>query len=518
MDSARRWILDGGAAGQPWDRKGFRPPGGNTHDPQVQELLSVAVAMTHQKTFGNYPAPRNILSCIYEGFSSPIDAGLRIESKYFGATAATPQAENLIRTGFFAMNDARKLKARPAGVPPLELSRIGVLGAGLMGAGIAYVSARAGLEVVLLDQDRETAERGKGETAKRLGQELERGRIDAAEQQAVLARVQPTDDYADLAGCELVIEAVFESRDIKAEVTRRVAQAAGTQLLFASNTSTLPITGLAEAWPQPERFIGLHFFSPVHRMPLVEVITGERTDDACLAHALDYVQRIGKTPVVVNDSRGFFTSRVFETYIEEGLAMLREGVAPALIDNAGRQTGMPLGPLAVCDEVAIDLIVKIMRQTQADLGDAWVPGPAFEVATRMVDELQRPGKKAGKGFYDHGEHGRSLWPGLAELYPPAPVQPGVEEVKQRLLAIQAVEAVRCLEEGVVTSPQDADVGSILGWNFPAWTGGVCSFVDTVGAAWLVERCNDFAGRFGERFAPPPRLVALAAEGGRLRDQ
>ena len=517
IDQARAWILAGGEALQPWDRKGFRLPGGDLTHPGLQEFMSVVIAKVHERTAGNYPAPLNILSCVYEGTGSPIDAGLDIESRYFGVTAATVQAENLIRSGFLALNDARKLKARPKDVPKAEFSKVGVLGAGLMGSGIAHACASAGLETVLLDREQALAERGKAHAEKLLGREVERGRLDADGRAAVLARITPTADYAALAGCELVIEAVFEQREVKAEATRRTAEATGPDVLFGSNTSTLPITSLAEHWPRPDNFIGLHFFSPVHRMALVEVIRGRQTSDACLAQALDFVARIGKTPVVVNDSRGFFTSRVFTTYFEEGMALLAEGVAPALIENAGRQAGMPLGPLAVADEVALDLLHKVITQTRADLGSAYTVPASAPVIELFVEKLGRVGKKAGKGFYDYADGQRRLWPGLAEQFPVAATQPDVAAVKQRLLHIQALEAMRCLDQGVVGSTTDADVASLLGWGFPPWTGGVLSYVDTVGLDRFVAECESLAAHAGDRFAPPDSLRKLAGSGRSLRD-
>ena len=517
IDAAKAWILAGGKAEQPWDRKGFRVPGGDMRDPDLQEFMSVVIAKVHERTCGNYPAPLNILSCVYEGVSSPIEVGLDIESRYFGITASTVQAENLIRSGFLALNDARKLKARPKDVPKAEFRKVGVLGAGLMGSGIAHACATAGLDVVLLDREQALAERGKAQVDKLLAREVERGKLTEAERATVLARITPTSDYAALAGCELVIEAVFEQREVKAEATRKTAAVTGPDILFASNTSTLPISSLAEHWLRPENFIGLHFFSPVHRMALVEVIRGRQTSDACLARALDFVARIGKTPVVVNDSRGFFTSRVFSTYFEEGMALLAEGVVPALIENAGRQAGMPLGPLAVVDEVALDLVHKIMRQTQADLGSAYTPPPSAPVIELLVEKLGRLGKKAGKGFYDYTDGQRRLWPGLAEHFPRAAHQPDVAAVKQRLLHIQALEAVRCLAEGVVGSTSDGDVASLLGWGFPAWAGGVFSYIDTVGVDRFVADCETLAARLGPRFAPPELLKQLAGSGRRLRD-
>jgi 3-hydroxyacyl-CoA dehydrogenase / enoyl-CoA hydratase / 3-hydroxybutyryl-CoA epimerase len=514
---AKAWLLGAPKAEQPWDRRGFRMPGGDLNHPDVQGFYSVAVAMVHQRAGHNYPAPRHILSAVYEGGSTAIDVGLRIESRHFGLTASTVQAANLIRTGFFALNDARKVRGRPADVPPFSPRRLGVLGAGLMGHGIAYVAARAGLEVVLLDRDDAAAQAGKKRCAELLEREVARGRLDTAGRDAVLARIRPTANYADLDEADAVIEAVFEDRAVKAEATAQAARAVGADTLFASNTSTLPITSLAATHPRPERFVGLHFFSPVHRMELVEVITGERTARETLAQALDLVKAIAKVPVVVRDARGFFTSRVFETYVREGLVLLEEGVAPALIENAGRFAGMPLGPLELADEVALDLLVRIYRATEKDLGADFRPQPGIGVALRWVEELGRPGKKAGKGFYDYAPDGKRLSAELMRLYPPHREQPTLEDVQRRLLDIQSIETLRCLEEGVVRSARDADVASLLGWGYPPWAGGVASYVDTVGAQALLARAQALAQAGAQRFEPPPGLRTLAQRGGSIHE-
>jgi 3-hydroxyacyl-CoA dehydrogenase/enoyl-CoA hydratase/3-hydroxybutyryl-CoA epimerase len=421
----------------------------------------------------------------------------------------------MIRTLFFSIGDANKLATRPKDVPEQSYRKIGVLGAGMMGAGIAHVSAQAGIDVVLLDTSLEAAEKGKGYSHGLLEKRVQQQRIDAAERDQVLARIQPTTGFADLAGCEMVIEAVFEDRGIKADVTRKAEAVMAPAAIFASNTSTLPITGLAEASVRPENFIGLHFFSPVDRMPLVEIIRGRRTSDPCLARAMDYVKRIGKTPIVVNDSRGFYTSRVFGTYVNEGLALLAEGVSPALIDNAGRMAGMPVGPLALADEVSIDLMHKVRKQTRLDLGKDYKGNARSEaVIELMVEKLGRIGKKAGKGFYDYpGDGGKKrLWPGLAEHFKPAAEQPDVADVKRRLLYVQSVETARCLEEKVVLDPKDADVGAILGWGFPPFLGGPVSQMHTLGLERFVADCDRLAQKYGERFAPPRLLRDMAAAG------
>jgi 3-hydroxyacyl-CoA dehydrogenase/enoyl-CoA hydratase/3-hydroxybutyryl-CoA epimerase len=510
LAEAKRWILEEGDPVQPWDKKGFKVPDGAVQSPKGYETFVAGNAMLHEKTWGNYEAPEAIISAVYEGLQVPIEGGLRIESRYLVSLLQGKQTRAMIRTLFFSMGDANKLKARPDAAPPADYAKIGVLGAGMMGAGIAHVSALSGLEVVLLDTSAELAEGGKAHSAGLLEKRVKRNRMSPEERDTMLGRIQPTDDFRALAGCELVIEAVFEDRGIKADVTQKTEAVLGPDVVFASNTSTLPITGLAEAWSKPDNFIGLHFFSPVDRMPLVEIIRGEATSDACLARAMDYVRRIRKTPIVVNDSRGFFTSRVFATYVNEGLAMLAEGVTPALIENGGRLAGMPVGPLAIADEVSLELIHRVREQTKLDLGDKYQPGPGEPVITTFVEELGRLGKKAGKGFYAYPDEGpKRLWPGLGEHYPPAADQPDVEAVKRRFLYIQAVESARCLEENVLTAAEDADVGSILGIGYPPFTGGVMSFVDGIGVAEFVAECDRLAQAHGPRFAPPKLLRDMA---------
>jgi 3-hydroxyacyl-CoA dehydrogenase / enoyl-CoA hydratase / 3-hydroxybutyryl-CoA epimerase len=516
LDAARAWLLAEGPqnAVQPWDRKGFRIPDGGVFSPKGHETFVAGNALLHEKTWGNYPAPRNIASCVYEGLITDLDTGLKIESRYFVNCALSGEARNMIRSLFFSIGEANKLAARPKDVPEQRYRRIGVLGAGMMGAGIAAVSAEAGIEVVLLDASPAQAEKGKAQVAAALERRVQQRRLTEAQRDAVLARIHPGASYDDLRGAELVIEAVFEDRKIKAEVTRQAEAVLDANAIFASNTSTLPITGLAEASVRPENFIGLHFFSPVERMPLVEIIRGRRTSDACLARAMDYVRRIGKTPITVNDSRGFYTSRVFGTYVSEGLTLLGEGVAPPLIDNAGRMAGMPVGPLALADEVSIELMYKVRKQTRADLGKDYRGNAASEaVIDLMVEKLGRIGKKAGKGFYDYPADGRKrLWPGLAQHFKPLPAQPDVALVKQRLLYVQSVETARCLEEKVVLDPRDADVGAILGWGFPPFLGGTVSQMHSIGLDRFIAECDRLAQRHGDRFAPPRLLRDMAASG------
>jgi 3-hydroxyacyl-CoA dehydrogenase / enoyl-CoA hydratase / 3-hydroxybutyryl-CoA epimerase len=503
LERARQWILKGGEGVQPWDKKGFRVPGGaGMASPAAAQTFMVGTALAAKTTMRNYPAPAAILSCVYEGTLLPMDAALAVESKYFGQLLAGPVARNLMRTMFVNKGLADKLTRRPAAPPKSQVRRLGILGAGMMGAGVAHVSALAGMDVVLIDSTLELAGKGKDYSKQLLAKDVGRGKKTQADADAVLARIKPTTSYDDLAGCDLVIEAVFENRDIKADVTGKAEAVIPKGAVFASNTSTLPISGLAQASKRPAQFIGIHFFSPVEKMPLVEVILGKKTSEETLARALDYVAQLRKTPIVVNDSRGFYTSRCFGTFVNEGIAMLQEGVSPALIENGAKMAGMPVGPLAVADEVTIDLSWKIMRQTEQDLGRKYQRPVTYETVQKFVEELKRPGKRFGAGFYDYPKDAKKhLWPGLAEVFPRAPMQPAVEEVEKRFLCIQALETARCMEEGVVTTAAEADLGSILGWGFPAWTGGTLSYVDTIGIREFVAECDRLSKRYGKRFKP-----------------
>jgi len=509
---ARAWVLEKGDPVQPWDQRKFKVPGGagGMHPATVQTFMA-GNAMVADKTQHNYPAPPAILSCVYEGTFLPIDKGLKIEVQYFTQLLAGPVARNMIRTLFIDKGAADKLARRPEGVPPSKVEKLGVLGAGMMGAGIAYVSAMAGQEVVLLDMELEGAERGKAYSKGLLEKRVGRGKMTEEAAGAILDRIHATTDFADLKGCDLVIEAVFEDRGIKADVTQKTEAVIDADKIFASNTSTLPISGLAEASARPDQFIGIHFFSPVDKMPLVEVIVGEKTGDKAIAHALDYIRQIRKTPIVVNDSRGFYTSRVFSTYVREGMELLKEGVKPALIENAAKMAGMPVGPLAVHDEVTIELSYKIMKQTATDLGDAYVSSGADDVVRNFVENLDRKGKRFGAGFYEYPEGGKKfLWPGLADEYPEAETQPGVAVIQERLLHMQALESARCMEENVVTNAPEGDIGSIFGWGFPPWTGGTLSYIDTIGVEQFVADCERLAAAHGDRFKPSDWLRGRAS--------
>lgn len=507
VERSRRWILETEDPVARWDKKGFKVPGGSGGmHPGVVQAFMAGNAMVAEKTQHNYPAPIAIMSCVYEGTQLPIDKGLKIELEYFTHLLASPVARNMIRTLFIDKGAADKLVRRPNDVPKTRVEKLGVLGAGMMGAGIAYVSAFAGQQVILLDRSMADAEKGKGYSKGLLEKRVSRGRMTDKQAAEVLERITPTTDYADLEGCDLVIEAVFEDRAIKADVTRKAESVIPEASIFASNTSTLPITGLAEASKRPDQFIGIHFFSPVDKMPLVEIILGKATGEKAIAVAMDYVRQIRKTPILVNDSRGFYTSRVFSTYVKEGMELLAEGVKPALIENAAKMAGMPVGPLAVHDEVTIDLSYKILMQSKKDLGEDFVPVAADEVVRHFQEDLQRKGKRFGAGFYEYPKEGKKyLWPGLVEEYPPAEQQPSVDEIRKRLLYVQCLETARCMEEGVVEEGADADVGSILGWGFPPWTGGTLSLIDTVGMPQFLEECEALASRCGPRFSPPDWL-------------
>ena len=514
LPTARNWVLaQHGKAQQPWDVKGYRVPGGSSVLARDAEPFMLASAQVAAATHHNYPAPRAILSCVYEGSRVPMDTALRIEFRYFASLLIDPVARNMIRTLFISKGAADKLNRRPQGVARSQVRKLGVLGAGMMGAGICYVSARAGIDVTLLDSSVELAEKGKDYSRKLLDKQIGRGQISQKKADAILDSIACTQDYDDLAEVDLVIEAVFEDREVKADVTGKAEAVIGEQVVFGSNTSTLPITGLARASRRPENFIGVHFFSPVDKMALVEIIVGQNTSDETIARCLDYVAQLRKTPIVVNDSRGFYTSRVFTTFTNEGLTMLADGVSPALIENVAVQAGLPVGPLALIDEITIELSYKVTRQRELDEGEAFVPRSGDPVINHFYNELERWGKRYGKGFYDYPEgESKRLWPGLKEMYPPVAQQPSPQEVRKRFLYIQALESARCFEEGVVISAAEADVGSCMGWAFPSYTGGTLSFIDTVGIRAFVDECDRMAGDYGDRFAVSDWLREKAGRG------
>jgi 3-hydroxyacyl-CoA dehydrogenase / enoyl-CoA hydratase / 3-hydroxybutyryl-CoA epimerase len=514
---ARTWCATHPKSQQPWDTPKFRWPGGDSRTPAALQMFSIAPSIASAKSYGNYPAVQHILSSVFEGGLMDFDRACEVESRYFAACAMSRESKNMIGTLWFQLNALKKGASRPAGQPASKVRKLGILGAGMMGAGIAYVSAKAGIDVVLLDTTQEAADRGKAYSQGLLDKAVKKGRSTPEKRDALLARIAPTTDYALLDGCDLVIEAVFEDRAIKADVTKKAEGVIAPTAVFASNTSTLPITGLATASVRPAHFIGLHFFSPVDKMPLVEIIVGEKTSDETLARGFDYVLQIGKTPIVVNDSRGFYTSRVFATYVMEGIAMLKEGVHPRSIEVAGLQAGMPMPPLALQDEVSLSLSLHVAEQTKKDLaaeGRPQAEHPALSVI-RQLCEIGRIGKKAGHGFYDWGDEGRTLWPGLAQMLPVAAEQPEQQELIDRLMMIQANEAVRCLDEGVLRSVADGNIGSIFGWGFAPFQGGALQFINAMGPAAFVARARELAGRYGPRFEPAAGVVTAAERGVRL---
>lgn len=502
--AALAWIAAHPTARHPWDEKDYRLPGGSPSSPKLAGMLSVGPAVLKQKTRGLYPAPEAALAAMVEGALVDYDTATRIESRYLAGLIVSPVAKAMINTFFFHMNAIKGGHSRPKDVPRFKPAKVGILGAGMMGAGIAYAQASKGIATVLKDVTLEQAEKGKAYSAKITQPRVDKGRMGPHDQQALLDRITPTASAADLAGCELIIEAVFENRALKARVTQEAEPLLAPGGFFASNTSTLPIGGLAQASRDPAKFIGIHFFSPVDKMKLVEIIRGPQTSDETVARAYDYVQALGKLPIVVNDSRGFYTSRTFGTYVMEGAAMLGEGIPAPVIENAAVQAGMPVGPLAVLDETALSLSVHVLDQTRADFaaeGRTYSATPGELLVERMVKELNRPGRAGGGGFYDYPQGGRKhLWPQLKPLFERAEVAWDVATVKDRLLYRQAVETARCLAEGVLTTVHDGNIGSIFGIGFPAWTGGALQFIYGMGIDRFQTRCAELASRHGHGFA------------------
>ena len=510
---AKAWIAAGGKAVAPWDEDGFKPPSGKVFSPGGMMTWAPANAIYRKETHDNYPAAKAILHCVYEGLQVPIDEGLLIEARWFTNILRTKEAAAMIRSLFISMGELNKGLRRPKGVPPSDLKKIGVVGAGLMGAGIANAAASVGLSVVLVDRSQEAADGGKAKIAKILGDAVAKGRLPGAERDALLGRIEATGDFAALKGADLVVEAVFEERNAKNAVAKLVQDGVGADIVYASNTSTLPITSLAGAYAKPEDFIGIHFFSPVEKMRLVEVIVGEKTGDKALATALDFVAAIRKTPIVVRDARGFYANRCVGAFIAEGHAMLREGVPPAMIENTARMAGMPVGPLSLNDEIGIDLALDISRATRSDGGNEEAGFGDPTLLEAMVETNGRAGRKNGsKGFYDYPEGGqKSLWPGLADLQPVKldPDRLDVAELKRRFLVIQALQAAKAYEQGIVSDPREADVGSIIGFGFAPFTGGTLSYIDGMGLADFVLLCDDLAKKHGARFTPPDLLIDMA---------
>lgn len=513
--AAKAWILaqrdNAEAAVQPWDKPGYKIPGGGVDSPKIQQTIAAGTALLMQKTRGLLPAPEKILDIAVQSLHLDLDTALRVESRGLAALTLTPQAKNMISTFFFGLNKVNAGASRPPGVAARKTERLGVLGAGMMGRGIACVSALAGIDVVLKDRSREAAENGKAYAQKQLDKRVQRGRMSAEERARVLARIKPSAADADLEGCDLIVEAVFENLKLKHQVTRQLEGYLTEGGTWGSNTSTLPIGQLAEASARPEHFIGIHFFSPVDKMPLVEIIVADQTSDEALAKAFDYVRQINKTPIVVNDSLGFYTSRTFGTYLDEGVRLLSEGVHPVLIENMAKGVGMPVGPLQVYDEVGLELSRKVWA-TWTDMGvlDRWGDGTvARAIVNTLVDE-GRGGRHRGGGFYEYGEKGgKTIWPGLLSRYYKPAVSLSHSDLKDRLLFRQVIEALKCLESGVLRSEEDGNIGSIMGIGAPAWTGGLIQFVNTYGYGRFVARCRELAAAYGARFDPPPIAVDRA---------
>ena len=527
VDRAKAWIRDNPEAVQPWDQPGYKIPGGTPSTPKLAANLPAFPANLRKQLKGApYPAPRNIMAAAVEGSQVDVDTAFRIEGRYFTELVTGQTAKNMIQAFFFDMQAIQNGRSRPDGYEPWKATKVAVLGAGMMGAGIAYSCARAGIEVVLKDVSAESAEKGKAYSAKVLDKAVKRGRMTEAKRDEVLARITPTDKADDCAGADLVIEAVFENTELKHKVFAEIEPVVGDDAVLGSNTSTLPITGLAQGVKQQESFIGLHFFSPVDKMPLLEIIKGEKTSDATLAKAFDLALQIKKTPIVVNDSRGFFTSRVIGTVVNEALAMLAEGVDPISLERAATEAGYPVGMLQLTDELNMELMKKIRTEAvnaaEAE-GKPLPTHPADAVLDKMI-ELERPGRLRGAGFFEYDESGSRtrLWPGVREHFTKDAVAQSTgdaevvpfEEIKERLLFIEAVESIRCLEEGVLTTVADANIGSILGIGYPAWTGGVLQFVNGFpgGVSAFASRAEVLSKQYGDRFAPPALLTEKAGKG------
>ena len=520
LPTALAWIAAHPEAHQPWDEKGYKIPGGTPSNPKIAAGLAVAPAMLRKTTRGRYPAPEAALSCMVEGAIVDYDTALRIESRYLAKVMTGQVARNMVSAFFFDLNAIKSGKSRPPVAERFKPAKVGILGAGMMGAGIAWAQASRGIATVLKDVSQEKAEAGKAYSAKLADQRVEKGRMTPEARETLLSRITPTADASALAGCDLIIEAVFENRELKAKVTQEAEPQLAAHGFFASNTSTLPISGLATASKTPEKFIGIHFFSPVDKMQLVEIIRGQQTSDATVARAFDYVLALGKTPIVVNDARGFYTSRTFGTYVMEGAAMLAEGIPAAVIENAALQAGMPVGPLAVLDETALSLSVHVMNQTRADFAAEGKPYHATVgelLVERMVKELGRPGRAGGGGFYDYPQGGKKeLWPQLQTLFEKPGIAWSLQDIQDRILYRQAIETARCLHEGVLTHQHDANIGSIFGIGFPAWTGGALQFIYSTGIGVFLERADALAQQHGAGFAIDAALRETIESGHRPR--
>ncbi|MGR3498447.1 MAG: 3-hydroxyacyl-CoA dehydrogenase NAD-binding domain-containing protein [Limimaricola soesokkakensis] len=520
LAAAKAWVLQAKDADlvKPWDAKGYKMPGGAPYHPAGFMTFVGASAMVHGKTQGVYPAAKALLSAVYEGALVPFDTALKIEARWFTKVLMDPSSTAMIRSLFLNKEALEKGANRPE-APDQSVKKVGILGAGMMGAGIAYVSANAGIQVVLIDREQAAADKGKSYSEELLDKGISRRKVTPEKKEEVLGRINATTEIEALSECDLIVEAVFEDVGVKAEMTKRVEAVIKPDTIFATNTSTLPITELAKASERPDRFIGIHFFSPVDKMMLVEIIKGRETGDRAVAKALDFARQIRKTPIVVNDARFFYANRCIIPYINEGIRMVAEGVEPALIENAARLVGMPLGPLQLVDETSIDLGVKIAKATKAAMGDAYPDEAVDEVLFWMADQ-GRMGRKSKSGFYAYDEKGQrtGLWDGLSERYAVSDEQPDLVEVQQRLLFAQVLEAVRAFEDGVLTDIREGDVAAILGWGFAPWSGGPFSWLDMIGAGFAAERCDALTKKHGQRFACPKLLREMAGSSAAFYDR
>lgn len=524
LPAAKSMLLNKLSATKSWDEKGYKPSGAaNVYSRDGFQLWPAANALYRKQTHDNYPGARALLKAAYEGLLLPMDQALEVESRYFAQVLQTPEAQNMIRSLFISLQALNKGVRRPVGIAQSDLKIIGIVGAGFMGAGIAYVTAKAGFNVILLDQSLVAAEKGKAHSQALTEKSIKRGYATEADALALLGRISPSENYSDLSSCDLIIEAVFEDRNVKAGVLEKISRIAKLDAVLASNTSTLPISSLAGLPKHVANFVGIHFFSPVDKMMLVEVIIGKESSDRAVATALDFVRAIKKTPIRVNDARGFYANRSVMAYLLEAHLMLSEGIPAAMIENLAQQAGMPVGPLALNDEVAVDLAWKIVQVTKADLGEQAVHPEQEKLLHKMVVEHERLGRKNGKGFYDYEGRNKRIWTGLKDLVPQL-CDPDLidqldrQEIKQRFLVIQALEAARCFEEGVVEDVREADLGSILGFGFAPFTGGTLSYIDTMGAQTFVRLCDKFAVKYGPRFEPNALLRDLAETNDRFYDR
>ena len=521
LADAKSWILAATDADlvKVWDAKGYKMPGGAPYHPAGFMTFVGASAMVNGNTLGVYPAAKALLSAVYEGALVPFDTALKIEARHFTSVLVNPSSSNMIRSLFLNKGALEKGAVRPDGIPDQSVQKVGIMGAGMMGAGIALVTAQAGIDVVLIDQVQDSADKGKAYVASYCDKGIKRKKTTIEQKIALLDRINATTNYAALADCDLIIEAVFEDPDVKAEVTKNVEAVINSDCIFATNTSTLPISDLAKASSRPEQFIGIHFFSPVEKMLLVEIIKGQSTGDRAVAKALDYVRQIRKTPIVVNDARFFYANRCIIPYINEGIRMVKEGIEPALIENAAKLMGMPLGPLQLNDETSIDLGVKIAKATKAAIGDAYDNEDADEVMFWLFDQ-GRLGRKSAAGFYEYDDRGKriGIWQGLREQYIKEDANLDLLDVQHRLMFAQVLEAVRALEEGVLLDVREGDVGAILGWGFAPWSGGPLSWFDMLGSGYATARCDELEAAYGVRFTAPNLLREMAKEGEAFYDR